>query len=250
MNHTFRQHRALIQRLEDLREHDCRTLATSLRATLGRDLSDLCSGLSVLRQQLDHASPCSSLLADLDATAEHAQHELRRVLHALQPPSIEDLGLVPALERCVADFTAKAGAVANVQFTSRMPTLSQAKQVMLHVALQEALTNVARHARARRVDVWLAADPCIVQLKVCDDGVGMEPADCRKPGTLGLFCLNEKLASLGGSLRVMGSRGEGTLVDVSLPVAHASRLEAHPWGDVPYTFTEAGGGVIGMAQGA
>ncbi len=250
MNHTFRQHRVLIQRLEHLREHDSRSLATTLRATLGRDLTDLCSGLNALRQQLGHASPCSSLLADLDATAEHAQQELRRLLHVIQPPSVEDLGLIPALERCVADFTDRAGTVANVQFTSRMPTLSQAKQAMLYVALQESLANVARHARARRVDVWLAADPCNVQLKVCDDGVGMKPADCTKPGTLGLFGLNEKLASLGGSLRVTGSRGEGTLVDVSLPVAQAARLEAHPWGDVPYTFTEAGGGAMGVAQGA
>lgn len=172
------------------------------------------------------------------------------MLHALQPPGIEDLGLIPALERCVADFTGKAGAVPNVQFTSRMPTLSKAKQAVLYDALQESLANVARHARARRVDVWLAADPCIVQLKVCDDGVGMEPADCRKPGTLGLFGLNEKLASLGGSLRVMGSRGEGTLVDVSLPVAQAARPEAYSWGDIPYTYTEARGSVMGMAQGA
>ena len=250
MNYTFRQHRALLQRIEHLREHDSRSLATTLRATLGRDLSDLCSNLTALRQQLGHGSPGSALLDDLDATAEHAQQELRRLLHTIQPPGTEDLGLIPALERCVADFTDHAGAVANMQFTSRLPALSQAKQAMLHLALKESLANVARHARARRVDIWLAADPCIVQLKVCDDGVGMTSTDCRKPGTLGLFCLHEKLASLGGSLRVTGSRGEGTLVDVSVPVAQAARSDANAWNHVPYDFTEAGVGEIGVAQGA
>jgi signal transduction histidine kinase len=112
------------------------------------------------------------------------------------------------------------------------------------------LTNVARHARARHVDVWLAADPSTVHLKVCDDGIGMTAADCRKPGTLGLFGLNERLAGLGGSLRMTGSPAEGTLFEVALPVTQAARLEAAPWGPAPYAFAEAGLAALGVAHGA
>lgn len=250
MNHTFRQHRALIQRLEHLREHDARSMTATLRDSLGKDLAALCSGLQALREQLGDGGKCAEALDDLDSTAVRAQHELRRLLHAIQPPGPEDLGLLPALERCVADFTATAGATADMQVTSRMPSLSQVKQALLHAALREGLANVARHARARRVDVWLAADPGTVQLKVCDDGVGMTATDCRKPGTLGLFALNEKLAALGGSLRVTGSRGEGTLLDVALPVAHATPFDPVAWGPVPYMFNEATGHAFGVAQGA
>lgn len=250
MNQTFRQHRALIQRLEHIREHDARSITATLRGSLGRDLAELCSGLSLLRQRLGDRPVSADLLDDLDSTAVRAQLELRRLLHAIQPPGPEDLGLLPALERCVADFTATAGTTADMHVTSRMPSLSQGKQALLHAALSEALANVARHARARRVDVWLAADPCTVQLKVCDDGVGMTATDCRKPGTLGLFALNEKLAALGGSLRITGSRGEGTLLDVALPVTYPTHLEPGAWGPVPYVFNEAGGSVLGVAQGA
>lgn len=250
MNQTFRQHRALIQRIEHLREHDTRSLVATLRGTLGRDLSELGSGLISLRQHLSDTTQCAELLTDLESIAERAQQEVRRLVHAIRPPGPEDLGLLPAIERCVADFKEVAGATANVQITSRMPSLSQVKQAMLHSALQEALSNVARHARARHVVIWLAADPCIVQLKVCDDGVGMTATDCRKPGTLGLFGLNEKLAGIGGSLRMTGSRGEGTLFDVALPVTQAARLEPGPWGPAPYAFAEVGGGSLGVARGA
>jgi two-component system, NarL family, sensor histidine kinase UhpB len=249
MNQTFRQHRALIQRIEHLREHDARTLATTLRGTLGRDLSELCSGLVSLRRQLGEVSHCSDLLTALDSTAERAQQELRRLLYVIQPSGPEDLGLLPAIERCVADFTGTSGATAEVHIASRLPSLGSVKQGLLHSALQEALTNVTRHARARHVDVWLAADPCTVQLKVCDDGTGMSATDCRKPGTLGLFGLNERLAGIGGSLRMTGSRGEGTLFDVSLPVAQGARIEPTTWGPVPYAFAEVGG-ALGVALGA
>lgn len=250
MNHTFSQHRALIQRIEHLREHDARSLATTMRGTLGRELSELCSTLHALRQQLGDSSDCAGLLSALDSTAERAQQELRRLLHVIQPPGPEDLGLLPAIERCVVEFTDTAGATADLQVTSRMPALSSVKQALLFSALQEALSNVARHARARHVDVWLAADPSTVQLKVSDDGVGMTATDCRKPGTLGLFGLNERLAGLGGSLRMTGSRGEGTLFDVALPVTHAGQSESGIWDSVYYVFAEARSGAHGVAQGA
>ncbi len=250
MNHTFSQHRALIQRMEHLREHDARSLATTLRGTLGKDLSELGATLHALRQHLGEASNCADLLRILDSTAERAQEELRRLLHVIQPPGPADLGLLPAIERCVGDFTDRAGATADLQVSSRMPSLSGVKQAMLHAALHEALSNVARHARARHVAVWLAADPCTVQLKVCDDGIGMTATDCCKPGTLGLFGLNERLAGLGGSLRMTGSRGEGTLFDVALPVTQAGRNELGAWDPVPYVFAEAGSGARGASQGA
>lgn len=250
MNHTFSQHRALIQRIEQLREHDARSLATTMRGTLGKDLSELCSTLNALRRQLGDAADCADLLSILDSTADRAQQELRRLLHVIEPPGPADLGLIPAIERCVGEFTDMAGATADLQVTSRMPALSSVKQALLHAALQEALSNVARHARARHVDVWLAADPYTVQLKVCDDGVGMAASDCRKPGTLGLFGLSERLAGLGGSLRMTGSRGEGTLFDVALPVTHAARSEPGIWDPVHYVFAEAGSGARGVAEGA
>lgn len=250
MNQTFHQHRALIQRIEQLREHDTRSLATNLRGTVGKDLSDLCAGLHSLRQQLGDSSACADLLTVLASTAEHAQQELRRLLHDIQPPGPGDLGLLPAIERCVADFAGSTGAKADLQVTSRLPSLSQAKESVLHAALREALSNIARHARARHVVVWLAADPSTVQLKVCDDGTGMTATDCHKPGTLGLFGLNEKVAGMGGSLRIMSGRGTGTLFDVALPVTQAVRQESVSWGPAPYAFAEAGMNSLGVALGA
>lgn len=249
MNQTFRQHRALIQRIEHLREHDARSLATTMRGTLGRELSELCSTLLALRQQVGDAPNCADLLRTLDSTADRAQQELRRLLHVIQPPGPEDLGLLPAIERCVAEFADTSGATTDLQVTSRLPSLSSVKQSIVHSALQEALRNVARHARARHVDVWLAADPYTVQLKVCDDGIGMTASDCRKPGTLGLFALNERLAGIGGSLRMTGGQGEGTLFDAALPVTQAGRNESGLWDPVPYVFAEARGGSRGIAHG-
>jgi len=249
MNHAFHQHRALIQRLDHLRGHETRSLSAALRGALARDLSELCVGLGALRLELAE-TPGASHAATLEAVAIRAQQELRRLLHDIEPPGPADLGLVPAIERCVADFAASGGSTAHLQLSERLPSLSDAKQALLHAALVEALDNVRNHAKARHVDVWLAADPAVVQLKVCDDGIGMRARDCRKPGVLGLFGLHERLAALGGTLRMTGSVGEGTLFDVALPVAQGVRQEPMAWAHVPYAFEEMPRGVPGIAQGA
>jgi signal transduction histidine kinase len=248
LSHSFHRHRALIQRPDHLRGHDVRALSAALRGTLSKDLAELSSGLGSLREQAGEGSG-SSRLAELESLALRAQQDLRSLLHSLDPPGPADLGLLPALERCVADFKDTTGATANVQFTSRLPALTDAKQALLHAALVEALHNVRSHARARHVDVWLAADPGIVQLKVCDDGIGMTASDCRKPGVLGLFGLHERLASVGGALRMTGTEGEGTLFDVELPVAQGLRQDASAWNHVPYVFVELARGSPGLAQG-
>ena len=222
MNYTSSQYRALLQRLKHLHEHDIQSMATSLQGTVGRDLAEIGAGLAALRQQ-HGTSP--KFLADVDhleATAERAREAIRKLVFALQPPGTDDLGLVPALERTVAEFAETADIRVDLQCLARIPPLSRTRRVVLHHVLLQALENVARHSRARSVEARLTADKHSVFLQVRDDGVGMTDFDRQKVGALGLFALDEGLAECGGSLRIASAQGRGTVLEATVPIARSA----------------------------
>ena len=226
MKYTTRHYRALIQRMDRLREHDAQAMTTFLQRTLGRELADLRSGLAAMRQLPGTAPNTQNAIDSLALVAERACDSLRQMTYAIQPPGTDDLGLVPALERSVAEFSAIAGLPATLQVTGRVPQLTRDKRVLLHRVLQEALENIVRHARARRVEVLLEADRYAVVLRIRDDGTGITDFDRQKPEGLGLFALHERLIGSDGSLRVAGTPGKGTLIEASIPVARTDRNRA------------------------
>ena len=96
--------------------------------------------------------------------------------------------------------------------------LDEGTRLVLFRAAQELLTNVAKHARATKVDVDLKAEAGHLVLEVTDDGIGLAKADLSKPGSIGLLGLREKFEALGGTLKILRPPGRGTSVSVRMPV--------------------------------
>ncbi|MGH7526748.1 MAG: GAF domain-containing sensor histidine kinase [Gemmatimonadales bacterium] len=146
---------------------------------------------------------------------------IRSVTNDLRPSLLDDLGLLPALRSLVADFTERSGIGAGLAAPAALPPLSKEAEVALFRALQEALSNVLRHAGARSVDVGISVNVEGILLEVRDDGRGL-PAEStlerlEGAGHMGLAGMRERISGLGGTVRLRGRPGGGASLEVLVP---------------------------------
>jgi PAS domain S-box-containing protein len=156
-------------------------------------------------------------LSRLHDLARGALAEMRALLFALRPAALEDEGLVSALRKHAAAFEHREGVAVDLKldFDERLP--NPIEEALYRVA-QEALNNVAKHARATRVEISLTCEDERVCLTVRDDGAGMDQAAAQLAGTFGLRGMRERVTPLSGDLRITSASGEGTTVCAEIPV--------------------------------
>jgi len=147
--------------------------------------------------------------------------EVERISRNLRPSVLDQLGLVAGLRVTSKDFTARTGVSvkpALVTLTSRLPADTE---LTLYRILQEALSNVEKHASARSVTVSLTQERTFVQLSILDDGVGFDtgkrPARRKGKGGFGLLGMRERAAYVGGTLKVTSILRRGTEIEVRVP---------------------------------
>ena len=155
-------------------------------------------------------------LQELRATAQEALREMRLLIFQLNPPSLEEGGLAAALQRRLDAVETRGGlkVALEIEGEERLdPTLARE----LYQAAQEALNNVVKHARARRVTVRLEFGAEATRLAITDDGPGFDLEEARRGGGLGLRGLEERTQRMGATLRIESSPGRGTSVLIELP---------------------------------
>ncbi|MGH7553791.1 MAG: GAF domain-containing sensor histidine kinase, partial [Longimicrobiales bacterium] len=161
------------------------------------------------------------------ALVHEGMRSIRRVTEDLRPSLLEELRLLPALRGLADDFREQHGTVVRFDAPDSLPALSEEAELALFRALQEALANVARHARAHSVAVSLSASNGSLRLDVHDDGRGVAPdtlVQAAEAGRTGLAGMRERIGALGGELSVTSRPGRGVELTVMLPVEHeASR---------------------------
>ena len=152
---------------------------------------------------------------------------IRAVTNDLRPSLLDDLGLAPALRSLVADFSDRSGLPTTLDAPDELPPLAEDAELALFRALQEGLSNAAKHSGARHVDVRIAAHDGTITLTVRDDGRGLgapaDPERWERAGHMGLAGMRERIGALGGTVRTQGAPGGGALLEVSLPVHEGAR---------------------------
>lgn len=146
---------------------------------------------------------------------------IRSVTNDLRPSLLDDLGLLPALRSLAHEFAERSGLPVDFSAPAAVPALSDEAELALFRALQEALSNVARHARATHVRVTVDAGGGEVRLAVVDDGRGLPPGTdferLEREGHMGLTGMRERIGALGGAVTLAGLEGRGSRLDVRLP---------------------------------
>jgi signal transduction histidine kinase len=131
---------------------------------------------------------------------------------------LTDLGFLAAMRAYLIDVERRGHIRCALATTLSDLQIADDRATALFRILQEALTNVIRHAEARQVDVELDADDTTVRLLVRDDGRGIPAAEARNPRALGLIGMHDRALLFGGHVTVTGAPGEGTTVAVSMPM--------------------------------
>lgn len=202
------------------------------RRRLRRDLHDgIGPTLASLAQRIDtagHLAPRDPqaavlLLATLKTQVKATIADVRRVVYALRPPVLDELGLVSAIREHALQIQETTGLDVSVDAPADLPPLPAAVEVAVYRIALEALTNVARHASARHCHVRLdLADPGWLGLVIHDDGRGLPP-DYR--AGVGMVAMRERAAELGGACTINGAPG-GTCVQIRLPLQLPAPSEA------------------------
>jgi signal transduction histidine kinase len=196
-----------------LREEERRRIRRDLHDGLGPALAGLTFTIDAARN-LSGSDPthADELLGSATEQVRSLIADVRRLIYGLRPPTLDELGLVASL-RGLASRDGTGATHIQVDAPDSLPPLDAAVEVATYRIVQEAVTNVARHAHARRCIVRLALEPTALVLDVADDGRGF--AD-RRAG-VGLQTMRERALELGGTCEVSSKPGIGTTVSVRLP---------------------------------
>jgi signal transduction histidine kinase len=201
-------------------EEEQRRIARELHDDVGQALSAVKVELAVAARRMERQHGARDLLADAQSSADRALRSVRDLTHLLHPSALEDLGLVAAVDSQVSDFRRRHRI--DIRFVHEGLDRRQSAEIerALYRIVQETLTNIARHARATTGRVHLCGDAGTIRAVIEDDGVGFDAADAERPGRrrgLGLLGIRERVAQLGGDVRIHSTWGAGTRIEIDVP---------------------------------
>jgi two-component system, NarL family, sensor kinase len=206
------------ERLVAAREEERRRLRRDLHDGLGPQLASLTLTVAAARELLRHdREAADQLLQELARHTQAAIADIRRVVYDLRPPALDDLGLVLALREHAAIYR-QPGLQIRIDAPEQLPALPAAVEVAAYRIVQEALTNVVRHAKASTCAVRLTLCDAL-NVEISDDGVGLPPGG--RAG-VGLTSMRERAAELGGTWAIETAPGRGTCIRARLPLYQES----------------------------
>ena len=207
--------RDALTRAVEAQELERRRLARELHDEIGQDLTSLLLKLRAL-EGAESLEDVRAAVATVREGVVTALQDVRRLAVELRPKALDDFGLVPALERLVDTFMAETDIEVKLTDALGGKRLPPAGETALYRIVQEALTNIVKHAQARRVSILLTFMDHRAAAVIEDDGLGFDPA--AEHEGLGLLGIRERLQLLGGRLTIESSGTSGTTLRAEVPV--------------------------------
>jgi PAS domain S-box-containing protein len=206
----------LIEQVMTAQDQERERIARELHDETGQSLTALLVGLRTI-EGAGTMAEVVDLAQQLRQVAARTMRDVGRLARGLHPSVIDELGLAVAVTRHVQEFArlhgiAQETRIEGLEADHHLPPV----QTTIYRMLQEALTNVAKHAGARRVTVRLKRDDTFIELEVRDDGVGFTPGVNHRG--LGLQSMQERAALLGGAVQIVSAQGRGTTITARFPV--------------------------------
>jgi signal transduction histidine kinase len=221
----------LLHQVVTVQETERQRIARELHDVTGQSLTAIALGLRGVEATI-HPNPELAVeqARQLKSFSTNALTELRQMIADLRPSQLDDLGLVATLQSYLQQFETRYGIHTSLAFAgNRTQRLPAEYEIVLFRIAQEALTNVARHAKASRVTVRLSLSSSQLRMTIEDDGQGFDVAQAalarereHSPQGWGLLGIQERASSVGGRCEIVSQPGQGTQIRVAVPLTNGS----------------------------
>jgi len=211
--------RELASAASTAREDEKARIARELHDEIAQSMSALKMDIGLVRGSPAGADPALAKRLDrMEAQIIQTIASMRRIAADLRPLSLDDLGLVAAVETLAQSFERRSGVLVRLAVDEPDLRLPPVLATTIYRIIQESLTNIGKHAKAANVDVLIARAGDRIKVTVSDDGVGFAPDAARKPQSYGLLGIRERAYLLKGEASIQSAPGKGTTITVALPV--------------------------------
>jgi signal transduction histidine kinase len=202
----------LSRRLVEIQENERRYISRELHDEAGQVLTSLLVDLQLLEKNISEPGILQKIVTEMESSLNGVIENLHRIAMALRPASLDHVGLVAALRQHTETVAEKHGL--NISFTTGgvIERLPANVETVLYRIIQEALTNIVRHAHANRVDVVLTVRDGKLIVIIEDDGIGFDPEEAPAGSHLGLFGMRERAEMIDATLMIESSPGSGTTI--------------------------------------
>jgi len=215
-------------RLQTLLEEERTRISREIHDELGQSLTALKLDLSLIRRKIlsDGLAEESGKVHEIELAVSRIIRTVRKIATDLRPGILDELGVVAAIKWMAKDFQSRTGISCKVAGQGADQISDPVLSTAIFRIVQEALTNVSRHAAASQVNVSLEKKGDTLIVEVRDNGIGIKEGRIIDPKSLGLIGIRERVLLLGGEAVISGKPGEGTLVRVILPMEEGANPNA------------------------
>lgn len=214
-----------LRKLNDTLEEEVQRIALALHDDAGQLM--VAVHLSLDEAVRDLPAEVQARMGSVKALLGLVEERIRDLSHELRPAMLDHLGLVPAVEFLASNLGQRTGLHISVESTLR-GRLPPKFSIALYRVIQEALTNVRRHAHATRVRIQIGKRGNWIRCLIADNGVGFNPAKAAASGApgLGLLGIRERLNAVGGKLRIQSAEGRGTRLEITAPLEQVDHADS------------------------
>jgi signal transduction histidine kinase len=209
----------LTSHLEDVREDERKKIALDLHDDLGQKLTALLMDLSWLNKNLTKDLPSlTAKIGSMKNLLDDTINTVRKISVGLRPSTLDNLGLAAALRWHLSEFENNTCIRVVSNIIPEELDLDPKLSILIYRVVQEALTNVVRHAKATTVTIRLEQLNGMIHIEISDNGIGITKKEIEKPRSFGLLGMKERVSSWGGKFVISGETGIGTQLLIDLPV--------------------------------
>ncbi len=213
------QFRNLAIHFDNIREEERKQIAFEIHDELGYALTAMKLDLAWLKNKISPDQPkASTRLNEMAELIDSTIKKIRTISTQLRPSILDHFGLVAAIEWQANEFQKRMAVRCNINLEGEDLMFDDRFSTAVFRIMQEALTNIARHAKATRVDVELKIDYDTLGLTITDNGVGMESDPFKNTKSFGLLGMRERAKFMDGDLRIISEKGKGTVINLEVPV--------------------------------
>lgn len=226
---AYVQLRALTSRIVTVREEERTALSREIHDELGSALTGIKMGLMHIKRSLPgnekskEFAQTHEILSSMTNILDGTIRMVRKIITDLRPEILDEVGLAEALQWYAGEFEKRTGI--TIQFTvfPRKFSIDKKQTTELFRIFQEILANVAKHAAASKVVVFLKKEALLVTLRVKDDGIGIKDSDMANKNSFGIVGIRERAKLMGGTMNIKGIAGKGTTISIEVPVTEEEK---------------------------